>query len=81
MEVRRPRRNFFFVFYSERADAYWVIPSLELVGEARTNKSGANEGCYSIKLASYSESRDELKPRPRFEKYRNRLDLLSEFQG
>ena len=40
MQIRNPRENFFFIFYSEHADTYWVVPSLELIEEANQNKSG-----------------------------------------
>ena len=31
MHVRNPRENFYFIFYSEHANTYWIVPSLELV--------------------------------------------------
>src|ERR1041385_3318191 len=40
MIVRRPRRSFWFVFYSEIIDTYWIIPSLSLVRLASKNKGG-----------------------------------------
>ncbi len=81
MEIRSPRANFFFMFYSERAHHYWVVPSLELVAEARCNKSGKNKGCYSIKFANYSKKSDGMCPRQRFEKYRDRFDLIENWAG
>jgi hypothetical protein len=33
-----------FVFFSEGADDYWVMPSLDLVKEATRNKEGINAG-------------------------------------
>src|SRR2546426_7999626 len=42
MEIRKPRPNFFFMFYSETADCYWIMPSLDVVKLASRNKTGKN---------------------------------------
>jgi hypothetical protein len=42
LTIRNPRPNFMFLFYSEAADTYWVMPSLDLIQEATTNKAGKN---------------------------------------
>jgi hypothetical protein len=76
MEVRHARPNFFFVFYSEQARCYWVMPSLDLVKLARRNKSGKNKGRYTIIFTNYSRSRDEVRPRPKFKDYRDNFDLI-----
>ncbi|MCX5647991.1 MAG: hypothetical protein NTX40_02670 [Planctomycetota bacterium] len=76
MEIRKPRRNFFFVFFSERADAYWVLRSTDLIKEAYRNARGKNAGKYSIVFTTYSAKTRKVMPRPRFEKYRDRFDLL-----
>jgi hypothetical protein len=74
MEVRHPRQNFYFIFYSERANTYWIIPSLELIKEARQNKEGQNKGRYSINFCNVS-SKGAI-PRPRFRIYENAFHLL-----
>ncbi len=74
MEVRESRENFFFIFYSEGAKTYWIIPSLELVQEANQNKEGKYKGRYRIVLAHNTKS--GVKPRPRFKKYENAFQLL-----
>lgn len=38
------RPNYFFVFYSERLDATWIMSSEEFVAEAVQNKTGNNVG-------------------------------------
>jgi hypothetical protein len=76
MEIRKPRRNFFFVFFSERANAYWVMRSTDLIKEAYRNSRGKNAGKYSIVFATYSTKTGKVLPRPRFEKYRDGFDLL-----
>src|ERR1700680_2801179 len=73
MEIRKPRPNFFFMFYSEAADCYWIIPSLDVVRLATRNKTGANAGRYSLVLTS-----KKAKPRPKWDAYRNNFALLAE---
>lgn len=70
LAVRGPRPNFMFVFYSEGADAYWIMPSLDLVKEATRNKEGVNAGKYSI---VFTNTRKDGKPypRPRFDMWRD----------
>ncbi|MBN1773600.1 MAG: hypothetical protein JXB32_20220 [Deltaproteobacteria bacterium] len=78
MEIRRPRPGFFFVFYSEHADCYWVVPSLHLVRLARRNKTGANKGRYTVVFTNWSPTRDTVRPRPKFDRYRNNFRLLGD---
>jgi hypothetical protein len=75
MDIRNPRENFFFIFYSEHTNTYWIIPSLELIEEANQAKSGNNAGRYSIKFCNATKS--GLKPRPRFQKYENAFHVLN----
>jgi len=75
MEVRQPRENFFFIFYSEQANTYWVVPSLELIKEANQNKEGNNKGKYRIVFANTTKG-GVVHPRPRFKKYENAFALL-----
>lgn len=42
------RENYFFVFYSERLDTFWIMSSEEFIEEAVQNKSGKNVGKRSI---------------------------------
>ena len=76
MEIREPRRNFYFMFYSERADCYWIIPSKKLIVEATKAKSGKNIGRYSIVLTNWSERQQRAVPRPRFERFRDNFRAL-----
>jgi len=81
MEVRNPRSNFFFIFYSEQADHYWVVPSLDLVKEANQNKTGKNAGKYRIMFTNVSRKTGQVTPRPRFEKYQDNFNLLRDYEG
>ena len=69
-----PRKNYWFVFYSERLDATWIMSSKQFIKEAATNKTGKNIGKRSIwfngtKTDKKIKERYEY-PKPQFEKYR-----------
>jgi len=81
MDIPNPRHNYFFIFYSEQVDAYWVVPSLDLVAHASRNRSGQNEGRYSIDLTRLYRKTGQVVPRPKFDTYRGNFDLLKEYQG
>jgi hypothetical protein len=70
LTLRDPRPNFMFVFYSEAANAYWIMPSLDLVKEATRNKEGVNAGKYSIVFTNMRA--DGIShPRPRFDAWKD----------
>jgi hypothetical protein len=75
LNVRDPRPNFMFVFYSEGAEAYWVMPSLDLVKEATCNKEGVNAGKYTI---VFTNTRKDGRPypRPRFDPWQDNWDAF-----
>jgi hypothetical protein len=75
LAVRDPRPNFMFVFYSEGAGTYWVMPSLDLIKEATRNNEGANSGKYSI---VFTNTRKDGKayPRPRFDAWRGNWEAF-----
>lgn len=75
MTIRKPRQNLFFLFYSELADCYWVVPSLDLVAGSNQNKTGKNAGRYRTVFTNTLKS-GEARPRPKWEDYRNNFDLL-----
>ena len=77
MEIRKPRGNFFFLFYSEAADCYWIMPSLELVHLASRNKSGKYAGRYTIVFTNKPAS-GRVQPLPKWSRYENNFDLLRE---
>lgn len=43
-----PRKNYYFVFYSERLDAMWIMTSEQFIATAVQNKTGKNAGSRSI---------------------------------
>lgn len=42
------RKDYYFVFYSERLDTFWIMSSKEFIKESVQNKSGKNVGLRSI---------------------------------
>jgi len=81
MTILKPRENYYFIFYSEYLDKYWVIPSLELIKIASRNKKGKNIGKYHINLAGYSEKYNKVLyegtiHEKKYEKYENAFYLL-----
>lgn len=76
MDIPSPREKYFFIFYSEQADCYWIFPSLKLVELASRNKTGSNVGKYHINLTGYSQNRNRVYPNLRFDNYKNNFELL-----
>lgn len=76
MEIREPRENFVFSFYSEACDTYWVFPSLDIVKLANQNKKGKNAGKYRLVLANKNRS-GEWVPRPKWKLFEGNFDLLT----
>ena len=82
IHVRKPRPDFWFIFYSEATGdrgTYWVMPSMDLVRHANINKggeskAGRNLGKCTIKLAT--KNKTGWKARPRFAEYQGAFHLL-----
>ncbi len=79
ISIRRPRKDFWFIFYSEAADTYWVMPSEDVVRHSNENKGGElgdgkNKGKLTIKLANLTK--EGWTPRPKFRAYENAFDTL-----
>ena len=75
MEIREPRPDFFFIFYSEAAKTYWIMPSLDIVEKANIGKSGQNEGKYRLVLTNTHRD-GTVVPRPKWKLYESAFDLL-----
>lgn len=73
-----PRENLFFVFYLERNDTFWVIPSEELALLCYQNQNGKNKGKRTIILPKT----DSGEKAARFAKYKNDagFELLREYK-
>ena len=51
LNIPRPRKNYFFVFYVELQDTRWIIPSLKLVEIVKPDRTGK----YNIYLTTGSQ--------------------------
>ena len=73
--THEPRSNYWFVFYSERLDATWILSSAEFIAEAAQNKNGINIGKRSLWLngTKMDKTRGERQEyaKPRYDKYRS----------
>ena len=79
LQIRNPRQNFWFIFYSEVVGTYWVMPSEDVVRLSNKNKGGKtgdgrNKGKFTIKLANLTQN--GWTPRPKFSHYVDAFDLL-----
>ncbi len=63
------RKNYWFVFYSERMDTMWVLSSKEFVDEAVQNKTGKNAGKRSIWFNGKITKEKTEHVKPQFQKY------------
>lgn len=65
----KERKNYYFVFYSERMDKTWIMSSKEFIKEAAQNKTGKNKGKRSIWFNGSSKVKETEYCKPQFEKY------------
>ncbi|HBZ25621.1 MAG TPA: hypothetical protein DEO54_05195 [Rikenellaceae bacterium] len=63
------RKNYWFVFYSERMDTIWILSSKEFIENSRQNKTGKNLGKYSIWFNGKNSKTNTEHVRPQFKKY------------
>jgi hypothetical protein len=68
------RKNYYFIFYSERLDTMWILSSEEFIKEAVQNKNGKNRGKRSIwfngKRKNKSTNQIEEHAYTKFDKYK-----------
>lgn len=63
------RENYWFVFYSERIDAMWILSSSEFLAESTQNKTGKNAGKRSIWFNGKNTKAETEHIKRQFEKY------------
>ncbi|WP_199798411.1 hypothetical protein [Clostridium fermenticellae] len=67
------RKNYFFIFYSERLETVWIMSSEEYINNCTVNKNGKNKGKTSIKFNGKRKNeqtgKEEEYALPRFEQY------------
>lgn len=69
-----PRDNYYFIFYTEKNDTMWIMPSNDVVDLSVTNKGGKHVGKHSLHLPKLEANEKALK----FAKYKGEagFDLL-----
>ena len=63
------RRNYWFVFYSERMDTIWIMSSKEFIEHAHQNTNGKNKGKRSVWFNGKNTKAQKEHVKPQFEKY------------
>lgn len=63
------RKNYWFVFYSERMDTIWIMSSNEFIKEASQNKNGKNAGKRSIWFNGKNTKGQTEHVKPQYRKY------------
>ncbi len=67
--THEPRKNYWFVFFSERLDTIWIMSSREFIAESHQNKTGKNAGKRSIWFNGKNTKAGTEHIRPQYEKY------------
>lgn len=63
------RPNYWFIFYSERMDAMWIMSSNEFIMESVQNRNGKNKGKRSIWFNGKNSKSNTEHVKPQFQKY------------
>ena len=63
------RKNYWFVFYSERMDTIWIMSSKEFIKEATQLKTGANAGKRTLHFNGRNTIKQLEHVKPQFKKY------------
>lgn len=63
------RKNYWFVFYSERMDNIWIMSSKEFIAESNQNKNGKNIGKRSVWFNGINSKNQTEHVKPQFKKY------------
>lgn len=66
----KPRKNLYFIFYTEKNNTFWTIPSSRVKALGFTNKSGKNEGKVRLDL-----------PKPEFGDKADKFELFKNDNG
>ena len=63
------RKNYYFVFYSERMGTTWIMSSKEFMKESNVNKQGKHAGQRTIWLNGKNTKENKEFTKKKFEKY------------
>jgi hypothetical protein len=64
-----PRKNYWFVFYSERMNTIWIMSSWEFIKESRQNKNGKNAGKRNFLFNGKNTKAQTEHVKPQYQKY------------
>lgn len=64
-----PRKNYWFVFYSDRMEKLWIMSSQEFIKESHQNKEGKNAGKRSIWFNGKNTKANSEHVKLQYEKY------------
>ena len=67
--THEPRKNYWFVFYSERMETTWIMSSNEFIQESNQNKKGRNVGKRTIWFNGKKTKAQTEHVKPQFQKY------------
>lgn len=67
--THEPRDNYYFVFYSERLETFWIMSSAEFITVSVLNKSGKNKGKRSIWFNGKNTRKNSEHRKLQFEKF------------
>ena len=67
--THEPRKNYWFVFFSDRMNTLWIMSSQEFIEEAHQNKEGKNAGKRSIWFNGKNTKTMTEHVKPQYEKY------------
>jgi len=63
------RKNYWFVFYSERMETIWIMSSKEFIEHAHQNNNGKNKGKRTLWLNGKNTKKQEEHTKPQFQKF------------
>ena len=76
INIQSPRKNYFFIFYSEAMDQYWIMSSLNLKKLGYESQKGESLGKYRVKLARHLRTENRFEENPLFRKFVNDFDAF-----
>ena len=65
----KERKNYWFIFYSERMDTIWLMSSKEFIKESKMNKNGVNAGKRSIWFNGINTKANAEHVKPQYQRY------------
>jgi len=67
--THEPRKNYWFIFFSDRMDTMWIMSSQEFIAASQLNIEGKNAGKRSIWFNGKNTKANTEHVKPQFKKY------------